>query len=71
MDCTIARNRGNGWPVSHDAALYGERNIVERCINKLKQWRGVATRYDKSPESYLAGLHFCGALLWLRSLRPG
>jgi len=60
-----------GRPVSHDPDLYRERNTVERCINKLKQWRGLATRYDKTPESYLAGLHLCGALLWLRSLQPG
>ncbi|MET7784213.1 IS5/IS1182 family transposase, partial [Streptomyces mirabilis] len=31
---------------SHDAALYKERNTVERLINKLKAWRGIATRYD-------------------------
>jgi transposase len=30
-------------PVSHDAALYKERNTVERLINKLKAWRGIAT----------------------------
>ncbi len=67
------KNKGSkgGRPVSHDRVLYRERNTVERCINKLKQWRGLATRYDKSPESYLAGLHLCGALLWLRSLQPG
>ncbi|MFL1433086.1 IS5/IS1182 family transposase, partial [Nocardiopsis sp. frass1] len=37
-------------------------------INKFKEWRGLATRYDKTPQSYLAGLHLRGALLWLRSL---
>ncbi len=46
-----------GRPVSHDADLYKERNTVERLINKLKAWRGIATRYDKTPASYLAGLH--------------
>ncbi|ALM37716.1 transposase IS4 family protein [Streptomyces sp. FR-008] len=30
---------------------------MERLINKLKAWRGIATRYDKTPDSYLAGLH--------------
>ncbi|GAB3178684.1 hypothetical protein GCM10027259_25680 [Micromonospora palomenae] len=33
-----------GRPVSHDAALYKERNTVERPIKKLKAWRGIATR---------------------------
>lgn len=59
-----------GRPVSHDSDLYKERNTVERCINKIKEWRGLATRYDKTPESYLAGLHLRGAILWARSLRP-
>lgn len=59
-----------GRPLSHDAVLYKGRNAVERCINKIKAWRGLATRYDKKPESYLAGLHLRGAVIWMRSLRP-
>lgn len=59
-----------GRPVSHDAELYKARNSVERCINKIKDWRGLATRFDKKPESYTAGLELRGAVIWLRSLRP-
>jgi transposase len=44
-------------PVSHDADLHKDRNTVERLISKLKAWRGTATRFDKTPESHLAGLH--------------
>jgi transposase len=40
-----------GRPIGHDAELYKARNTVERLINKLKAWRGIATRYDKTPES--------------------
>lgn len=47
-----------------------ERNTVEPLINKLKAWRGVATRYDKTPDSYLAGLQLRGSVIWIRSLRP-
>ncbi len=50
-----------GRPVDFDAELYKERNTVERLINKMKAWRGIATRYDKSPDSYLAGLHLCAS----------
>jgi transposase len=64
------KGRKGGRPVSHDAALYKERNTVERCINRLRNWRGIATRYDKTPTSYEAGLHLCGAMLWLRSITP-
>lgn len=59
-----------GRPVGHDRDLYKDRNTVERCINKIKEWRGLATRYDKTPTSYLAGLHLRGAVIWLRSLQP-
>jgi transposase len=64
------KGRRGGRPVSYDTELYRDRNTVERCINKIKAWRGLATRYDKTHESYLAGLHLRGAVIWLRSLRP-
>lgn len=35
--------------MGHDADVYKERYTVERLINKLKAWRGIATRYDKTP----------------------
>lgn len=61
--------RRGGRPVVHDAELYKDRNTVERLINKLKAWCGIATRYDKTPDSYLAAIHLRGAIVWLRSLR--
>ena len=66
------RKKGSkgGRPISHDAELYKARNSVERCVNKIKDWRGLATRFDKKPESYTAGLELRGAVTWLRSLRP-
>ncbi|MFF8848370.1 hypothetical protein ACF08N_38045 [Streptomyces sp. NPDC015127] len=42
----------------------GLRDTVERCINKLKQWRGLATRYDKTATIYLAGLHLAAIFIW-------
>lgn len=57
-----------GRPVTHDTRLYRDRNTVERAINKMKDWRGIATRYDKTPESYLAGLHLRAVTIWIRSL---
>lgn len=66
------KNRGShgGRPISHDPDLYEQRNTAERCINQIKVWRGLAFRFDKTPASYLAGLHLRGAILWIRSLRP-
>lgn len=61
------RGKRGGRPVSQDADLCTERNTVERCVNRLRNWRGIATRFDKTSQSYEAGLHLCGAMLWLRS----
>ncbi|MFF9868022.1 IS5/IS1182 family transposase, partial [Streptomyces sp. NPDC013953] len=64
------RKKGSqgGRPVTHDTDLYRDRNTIERAINKMKDWRGIATRYDKTPESYLAGLHLRAATIWIGSL---
>jgi transposase len=62
------RGSRGGRPISHDADLYKERNTVERLINKLKAWRGIATRCDKTPESYLAGLHLRASMIWIDDL---
>ncbi|WP_344662494.1 IS5 family transposase, partial [Catenulispora subtropica] len=64
------RGSAGGRPVSFDAERYRDRNTVERCINKIKAWRGLATRYDKTPDSYMAGLQLRGSIIWIRSLRP-
>ena len=62
------KGRKGGRPVDHDAELYKERNTVERLINKRKAWRGIATRYDKTPEGYLAGLHLRASVIWIKDL---
>lgn len=57
-----------GRPVSFDSERYKGRNTVERCFQKIKTWRGLATRYDKSPESYEAGLRLRASIMWLKTL---
>lgn len=57
-----------GRPVAFDPHRYRQRNTVERCFQKIKTWRGLATRYDKSPESYEAGLHLRGSIMWLKHI---
>ena len=47
--------------------LYRYRNAVERFFNKIKHYRGVATRYDKDPENYLAGVKLASARIWMRA----
>jgi len=58
------RGRSGGRPPAFDKTAYRQRNTVERCINKLKQWRGLATRYDKTATVYLAALHIAGIFIW-------
>ena len=48
-----------------DRAAYRERNVVERLINRLKQWRRIATRYETRAANYLAMLTVAAILLWL------
>ena len=54
--------------VTIDRKLYRLRNLVERCFNKLKNARRVATRYDKTAESFLGFIDITAIRLWLRYL---
>ncbi len=49
------RGARGGRPPSFDRETYKQRNLVERSFNLLKQWRGLATRYDKHATIYRAG----------------
>ncbi|MFM9612333.1 IS5 family transposase [Streptomyces niveiscabiei] len=62
------RRRGSrgGRPPGFDADAYKQRNSVERCINRLKQWRGLAMRTDKLAIAYQAALHLAAILIWAR-----
>jgi transposase len=62
------RRRGSrgGRPVSYDAQDYKQRNVVERFFNRIKNWRALATRYDKHALTYRGGLILAAILDWLR-----
>ena len=51
-----------------DSTLYRLSNLVERCFNKLKNARRVATRYDKTAESFLGFIDTTSIRLWLGHL---
>ncbi len=60
------RGSAGGRPPGFDPDLYRLRNVVERAFNRLKQWRGIATRYDKTARNYRAGILLAASvLLWL------
>ena len=52
-------------PAAFDRDLYKQRNLIERMFNKLKNWRRIATRYDKTASSFLAFVSLVSAKLWL------
>jgi transposase len=48
--------------------VYRQRNLVERFFNRIKQFRGLATRYDRRPEDYLAALKLAAIRIWLAAI---
>ncbi|WP_410093246.1 transposase [Streptomyces sp. me109] len=51
-------------PPLFDRQLGKRRNVVERCFNRLEQGRGIATRYDKTAESYQVAVSLASLLMW-------
>jgi transposase len=65
-DQRTRRARRPGRPLSFDTTRYRRRTVVERCINRLKQWRGLATRFEKRAANYRAMVVIAAILLWVR-----
>jgi transposase len=59
------RGSAGGRPPAFDKTAYRRRNIVERCFNRFKQYRAIATRYDKTATSYQAMIDLATLLMWL------
>lgn len=62
---TIPRKDNERRRGKFDKSLYRQRNRVERCFNRLKQFRRIATRYEKKAENYLAMLTLASIIMWL------
>jgi transposase len=60
-----AKGPRGGRPPSFSPAAYRQRNVAERCFNRFKQWRDLATRYAKRASIYRASLVLISALMWL------
>ena len=63
------RRRGStgGRPHAFDAEVHKDRNVVERSFNKAKQWRALATRYDKLAITYHAAAAILAIITWLHT----
>jgi transposase len=47
---------------------YKRRNLTERCVNRLKQFRRIATRYEKTARAYLSMLCIASTMLWVKTV---
>lgn len=63
IDRRRAKGSAGGRPPAFDAQTYRHRNTVERGFNRLKHWRGVATRYDKYALTYLGGVTLAALII--------
>lgn len=61
-----AKGSAGGRPLDFDAEAYKHRNVVERYFNQLKNWRGLATRYDKHALVYRGSVVLASIVMWLR-----
>ena len=52
-------------PREFDRHLYKERHLIENFFCKLKQFRAIATRYDKTARNFLAAIHLAAVIIWL------
>jgi transposase len=52
-------------PRAFDREMYAARHLIENFFAKLKQFRGIATRYDKTARNFLAAVHLAASVIWL------
>lgn len=52
--------------IPYDFEAYKARNLIERCFNKLKHFRRIATRYDRRAVYFLSFVQIASAILWMR-----
>ena len=64
-----SQGRAGGRPPAFDKAIYKRRNVVERCFGRLKQFRGLATRYAKRVAYYRSEVVIATIAIWFRDLQ--
>jgi transposase len=64
MQVVIPPRSNRKQPRQYDKHIYSLRHLIENAFMRLKQWRGIATRYAKRASSFLAAVQFRCALLW-------
>ena len=68
IDPVIPPRSNRKTPINYDREAYKRRNLIERCVNRLKQFRRIATRYEKTARAYLSMLCIASTMLWLKTV---
>ena len=68
MEVVIPPKKNRRKQRQYDKDIYEKRHHVENTFLKLKQWRGIATRYAKKASSFIASVQICAMFMWLRIL---
>ena len=61
----IPPKRNRKTPREYDRDLYKARHLIENFFAKLKQYRAIATRYDKLAETFLTAIYMAASVIWL------
>jgi transposase len=64
IKAVIPPNPTRKHPHRYDKAAYKGRNVIERMFCRLKDFRRIATRYDKLARNFLAAIHLAAAIAW-------
>ncbi len=67
MQVVIPPHSNRKHPREYDEHIYALRHLIENTFMRLKEWRGIATRYTKRASSFLAAVQLHCALLWASS----
>ena len=62
----IPRRKNRKAPTPYDAKIYQQRNLVERMFGRLKDWRRIATRYNRCAHTFMSAICIAAAVIfWL------
>ena len=65
IEPVIPSKSSRNEPIDYDKHLYKARHLIENFFAKLKQYRAIATRYDKTSRNFLSAIHLAASVVWL------
>ena len=65
IEPVIPSKSSRNEPIDYDKHLYKARHLIENFFARLKQYRAIATRYDKLAESFLGAIYLVATVIWL------